>query len=205
MSKKDLEEQVLKEDLKNGWLWFEQEILYAQNYNLLPSLSSMIPGPSPKNSILEQLLPGLLYIKAMSILDQGLTAKIGDIQSELSDKLNKEDLYHRIEYLASHKYISNSSALHKLRKRRKVLAHESGWHSSWEELLEAVSTIRGCLQSLQIVGEVSKYAIYGERSKLRASEDPNAVWERTIRVYINDGENIVREISYVQKTMKNNI
>ena len=145
MAKEELEESIPKDDVNKGWLWFEQEILYARNYNLLPSLSSMFPGPSPKNSILEQLLPGLLFIKSLSLLDQGLTVKVDEVQAGLNDKLNKDDLYHRIKFLASYNYISNPSDLHKLRKRRGVLAHESGWHSSWEELMEAVGTIRACM------------------------------------------------------------
>ncbi len=73
----------------------------------------------------------------------------------------------------------------------------------WEEFERHIDVIRRELAHISAIGEIPEFSIKAESSQLRKSEtDPNALFERTISVYIEAEGRRVSEISLVQKTMK---
>lgn len=191
---------IQQPNFHHTWCWFEQEIVYARNYNILPGLSGAFPSVAPGNPILDKLLPGLLTIKAVALLDEGLKVKVAQILAPGTSP--PKDLHGRIEILAQRGHLSNPTELHEIRRHRNVLAHESGWHISWDEMTHTVAAIRASLQVLGIVGVIPHYQIEGERSALRDSGDPQALFERTIRVVVKAGGKEASEISFTQKLMR---
>ena len=184
-------------DLHRAWCWFEQQVLYAQNYNLLPNLSGPTAGGGPANPVLDRILPGLLTIKAVALLDEDLEIKT----TLIGAASGSSSLYDRIEAVASADLIDNREKLHRIREQRNKLAHESDSHTSWNGMSQIVATIRNCLQDLGMVGDIPPYEVKGERSAWRESDDPKAVSESTFRVFVTSGDRVVSEIKSIQKLM----
>lgn len=143
------------------WAGFLRSILLARNYGK-PFEIAQNPWrgrehevlPAPENPILEALLPGLLYVQLASLLDEFL----GDAAASLGVVVGGRDhLHDRIEALGSR--ISNATALHAIRVRRRALAHDGQAVCTWEELESAVDEVQRALKDLGLVDPRPDYRI----------------------------------------------
>ena len=89
--------------------------------------------------MLDGLLVTFLFLRLVSLLDDGLklfiaTEGIGDPK--------RHDLYNRIELLAETDQLQDKAGLHRLRERRREVAHESHPTSvDWSTLDESLNQV----------------------------------------------------------------
>src|SRR5258706_14715825 len=107
-------------DIHGIWHNFLTDREFAKNYTMG---YIDLPGPIPKNPVVERLLPSLLQIKAVTILDSALRALIDDKKLTVPKKPYGTDLKGRIDFLADQGFLTDRRALHSIRDTRNEVAH----------------------------------------------------------------------------------
>lgn len=184
-----MQEDITTRDIPNAWSRFLQDLELARNYPLTSNLSRL-GGASVRNPLLEDLLPTYLYLRLISLLDEGLSTYI---ISEGLGSPKRPDLANRIELLSDQGRLGSAPDLHDLRTRRNSFAHTSQpTYLTWATLDEAVSTIETAFQLLGLVGIRPKYEIFGERSTARADPDPEVsiAWDFEVGLKM-DGKRVI--------------
>ena len=73
--------------------------------------------------------------------------------------------------------MSDETGLHRLREKRRGVAHESQPRSvGWTVLDEALNIVERELEHLGLVGARLKYEFFSERSRARGSDDPDVAF-----------------------------
>ena len=180
-------------DIPGLWRRFLIDLTFAKDY---PIGYIDLPGLSPKNAVLEQLLPSLLHIKAVAILDHTLRVWIDAKGMMVPKKPYGTDLKGRINFLADNNILSNRSILHTLRGLRNDLAHEPQEAINWSDLDRDVATVNDGLKDLQLVGDMLYYEIFSECSGAQESPDPNVNCIFHYRIAVSEAGKIVAEIKW---------
>jgi len=115
---------------------------------------------------------------------------------------SRQDLSARINYLAEAGHLTRAPELHSIRKRRNQLAHESDIQATWEELDKAVTPVHDELQHLALVGTRPRYKAFAERSALKKTTRPDALYERTYTFGVRRESNPVIEMSWTEWILK---
>lgn len=176
---------------KEAWWRFRVEVVAAQNYHL----SSSLIGPHFKNILLERMLPILLYIKAVTILDDSFDLWLYKNNHILS-KPYKNDLNGRIQYLVDIGVLSDRDRLHGIRRRRNDFAHEPEISCSWDELSEAIFVMEDNLMILGLVRITQRLEFFYERSPI-ASSDPDIALSHEYKYGVKEDGAPVFEVSTI--------
>jgi hypothetical protein len=180
-------------DIPRLWRRFLIDLTFARNY-LIGFID--LPGPAPKNPVLERLLPSLLHIKAVAILDHGLGAWIDANSLKVPMKPYGNKLKGKIDYLADEGHLGDRHELQRIRDIRNDLAHDPGEAVAWEELAQDVTAINEALKKLGIVGDMPQFDIYAERSAAQESPDPKVNCVFRYQIAVKDGNKVVCEITW---------
>lgn len=179
----------------NAWRHFRLEAKAAQNY---PLPYSMYIGQTHRDTLLEKILPTLLYVKAVAILDDALELWLKVNNRKLVAPY-RDDLNGRLEYLNDKGLISNASQLHEVRKLRNTIAHEPGTSCDWAKLEGDISLIETCLVSLELARQTPKLEYVCERSAMEASVEPGVNFSRTFSYGVKENGKLAFEVSWTQK------
>lgn len=182
-----------------SWQRFLQELELARHYPMPYQLQG--GGAPQRNPLLDFLLPSLLALKLASILDEMLTCYIELHQLQIPKKYHKT-LGGRIRFLGDKNLFNDYSALKAFGSNRNRLAHDLAVTINWAQLETEVGAVETELQSLNLVGDRPKYEYFGERSQMRTSEEPGVLAERDYRYGIKCDDEILMEISSVEKLLK---
>lgn len=144
---------------EHAWHRFLQQVVLAREYQLPFELAQHVRRSEdavagPKNPVLEELLPSLLFVRLASVLDEYLEDYIQMNDIRVSDK---RSLYDRIEALRHP--LTEAERLQGIRKRRRPLAHEAAARCTWDDLEEAVAVVHQALRELGYVVQRPVYVI----------------------------------------------
>jgi len=185
----------------NAWRVFLLEWELAKNYHLSYSLYT---GSTHRNPLLERLLPSLLYIKAVALLDDGLTEVISIRGLSFPSEGYSATLRGRITFLKDQTVLANADELHRIHDRRNILAHDKDGVCTWEELKQDGMWIESTLQGFGIIGARPKLDYYGERSAMRDSDEPGILSVRDFKVGVKENDRPGIEFSWTEKLHRNN-
>jgi hypothetical protein len=91
-------------------------------------------------------------------------------------------------------------ALHDIRDRRNLLAHEVSATVAWENLDADLNTVENELQHLGFVGDRPDYKYFGERSAVRGCDEPGIAFAQDFRFGIKCNDRVTMEVAFTQKT-----
>ena len=187
-------------DFRRAWQSLLQECTFAANYHLAYRVSG---SQLARNQVLEQLLPGFAYVRLVSFADDALAAymerrdlRCTHLTSKGQRRHRKEDLFNRTECLAADGFLKEeqAEALHRMRERRKPLAHDGDAASpSWEELEKAIDAAEDVLAALDLVEAGIRYEAVATKHKIE-SIDGKLVQRFTLGV--SSAGKVVREIGW---------
>ena len=172
----------------------------AKNYHLPYLLKST--GSVCRNPILEKILPSLLYLRMVSLFDEGLLRYIKNNELSMPKEKYKNNLNGHIEFLNDNGLIKNTKKCHQIRKRRNDIAHESNTGISWTDLDNDFRIFESELKNLDLIGERPSYEIYAEQSAVRGSTEKNVLTEQDFCFGLKEGDKKRIEISYTEKLMR---
>ena len=187
-----------KELMQRIWRVYLLEYEFAKNYDRTYLLYA---GSTHRNPALDQLLPSLLLIRAVSILDSALQLELDTQGIKLPQGQYKDNLKGRIGILGDNGTLSASGDLQALRCRRNDLAHEVLF-ATWDELSSAIDLVETELQEMTIVGPRPTLEYFGERSAVKESPDPNIVYTRDFKCGIKENGQVALEHSWTENLMK---
>lgn len=165
-----------------AWRWFEQELLYVRNYDLLARMQARTIVS--RNPLLDRMLPGLLLLKSVALLDAALA---GYMQRNLPER-NAENLHAKIAVLASEGRLGSAELLHGVRRRRNAVAHEPSAVLTWPELDADVGVVRDALVELGVVQRLPQLQVGGESRRLPEDEaDPDTAIHMRATIYVEEG------------------
>ena len=188
---------IVNDDILKAWHRLLQELELARNYHM-PYLLFGISGTF-RNPLLEYLLPSLLYVRLVSILDEALVFYIKHHGLTVPKKY-KKSLYGRIEFLNDQGLIADYATLHKIRKFRKILAHEVSAKTDWAKLDTDLNTIEHEFQKLGFVSDRPQYEFFGERSGMRECDEPGVAFAQDYKFGIKCNNRVTMEVSITQNT-----
>jgi hypothetical protein len=127
-------------DSTKAWRHLRLEMEASKHY----WRSNRLYGMARPNILVDRFLPGLLYIKAVALLDEALDQWLDSAGHKLV-KPYRDDLNGRLEYLGDKQLLLDVKPLHLIRQMRNTLAHETGASCTWDELERDTSTIEAAL------------------------------------------------------------
>lgn len=168
--------QSTKSTAQEQWSRFLLEYVAAEHY---PHVYLLAGGSSFRNPLLERLLPSLLFINALSLLDDAMKQYIDGLPGKLP-KNYQGTLDGRISFLTDTTAVSNGSSLHTLRKARNEVAHTRDRDISWSELARAIKEVEFALQTIGVVGPRPNLEYFGERSAAMSGTEPGVI---SVQIY----------------------
>jgi hypothetical protein len=188
-----------REQLRQCWRVYLIEYELSKHYHY-PYLLYMVS--TVRNPLLDQLLPSLLLIRAVSILDDALHFELDAQGMKLPQGQYKDNLKGRIAILGDSGRISNTGNLQELRCRRNELAHDISVSATWDELSVAVDLVDTTLRELTFTGPRPTLEYFGERSAMSESPDPSVRWTREFKCGIKENGKVALEFSWSQNFLK---
>lgn len=180
---------------KEAWRRFRLEAEAAKNY---PLSYAMYIGQTHRDVFLEQVLPTLLYVKAVAILDDALALWLADNGHRLA-KPYRDDLNGRLQYLADKALLDGVDRMQDIRRKRNEFAHEPGASCVWSDLERDVALIETCLVSLGLTRDTPKLEYFSERSAMEGSTEPGIKFSRRFSYGVKENGKIALEVTWVQK------
>jgi hypothetical protein len=172
-----------KIDIRASWRRLRIEAQALRNY---PAFLTR-DFPTRRDDLLDSRIPALLYVKAIAILDDALEQQAAN----RGWHVKRDDLFHRIEAIPSELEVPRQE-LHRLRKRRHELAHESAL-SNWDELDSDVAVVHSALQALGLADEPSGLEFQSERSGIRQSHREGYDFERDFTYRVTEDGSVAME------------
>ena len=189
----------MEDDYINEYQRFWQDLELARNYSRPYLLVSL--GPIIRNPILEVILPSLLYIRMVSLFDDGLISYI-DNNNLSMPKRYRPDLNGRINFLSDNALIKAADKCHRIRERRNSIAHKTSAKATWNEIDTDISIIEEELHNLGLIGQRPSYEFYGERSQLRGSDKPGIQFEQDYCFGLKENNQKRIEVSFTAQLHK---
>src|SRR5687768_8878804 len=118
-------------DIPSEWKWLREELEFARHYHEVYqdfAHDTIVPA----HPFLEYLLPALLYLRAVSILDEALSAYITAKGLAMPKKYHKT-LGGRIWFLSDRGLLSDPTVVSKVKDRRNKIGHEPPDRSNLQE------------------------------------------------------------------------
>lgn len=146
-------------------------------------------GRSTRNPFVDQLGPQILYVRMVSLLDDGLTISLGTHGIHLS---GWPTLDRRIKALAEAGLLRDDAVLHQARKRRNAVAHEPNPPVlSWDDLQNDTQCVHKELQHLGLVGEIERFRTFITRD-VDLDPGPGLALRHDFRFGVLDEANVER-------------
>lgn len=184
--------EIALPDIARSWRLFLIQEEAARNY----WRSYLMYGlHSHRDPLLDRILPSLLYIKAVTILDDALRTLIATRGLRMP-KRYPDSLAGRIDFLADGDILDNRAEFHRVRLRRNELAHETASEVTWEELTRDRAAVHGWLLNLGLVVPPTKLEFYCERSAMRASTREGYDHERDFEYGIKENGKLALQIAW---------
>lgn len=175
---------VEKQDNDTRWRLFLINSTFIRNYKLFDRMKMAPNALQPETPFLDDALPGLLFIKAVALLDDFFEEYIKQKLSSQSRSF-RADLNGRIELLKSVSKISNYDELHKFRKTRNRLAHDSKESIEWDLYDSFITHAQEALSDLGVLTKHLKiYTCSAERSALKTDDDKKNLGIVTYNIYV---------------------
>jgi len=152
---------------------------------------------SHRDPLLDEFLPSLIYIKAVTILDDAFEMFITSRGLQVPSKY-QDSLAGRIDCLSDIGILFDGSQCHRIRRRRNELAHETGARATWDELENDRNIMHEVLQALRFVADLPRLEFYSERSAMRGSTKPGYSLERDFKYGIKENGKVALEIKWSQ-------
>lgn len=187
------------EQLRRSWRVYLLEYELAKHYHY-PYLLYM--ASTNRNPLLDQILPSLLVVRAVSILGEALQFELHRQGIKLPRGQYRENLKGRIAVLANNGTLSDGNELQNLRCRRNELAHQISVSATWDDLSAAVDRVDAALQELNIASPRPTLEYFGERSAMEDSPDPKVRWTRELKCGVKENGEVALEFSWRQNFMK---
>jgi hypothetical protein len=186
--------------IKDDWQTLLQELALAADYHLAYEVSG---SPVSRNPVLDQLLPSFGYLRLASFADEALAGLIDNRglacthESTKGKKTHsKGDLFNRTECLLAHRVLTDKQAevLHRIRNRRKPLAHEAQPEApTWQELGTAIVDVESVLAAHGLVESGVRYTAVATQHQAGFVEGKNS---QQFTLAACTGGKAVREISW---------
>jgi hypothetical protein len=180
---------------QKSWRVFLIEHNAAKNYHLS---NLLYMGSTKRNPLLDQLLPSLLFLRAVSLLDDGLKLYIQFKDIPMPRRQYRDSLEGRISVLSDAAVINNADILHCIRKQRNEIAHELELITNWDQLLHYLDLIEASLQKLDLIGCRPHLEYFGERSEMRWVDDPEVLGVRDFRCGVKENGKTAMEFSWTE-------
>ena len=180
--------------MENTWQRFIQDLELSKHY---PQVYMLSGSSGMRNPLLENLLPSFLFVRLVSLLDEGLKSYI---IAENLGRPQRGDLHHRIEFLAGKDRLKDKVGLLGLKDRRNDVAHESQpAYVDWHILDEAMSTVEREFQHLGLVGTRPKYEFFSSKSAARSDDDPKVAFAFDYTVGLKKDGALVISFNWTEK------
>jgi hypothetical protein len=147
-------------DFASAWTRLLVESALLKDHATYYALLNARPGLS--NPIVDQFVPGVLYVKMVALLDEALAQYMGDNNLPIA-RGYRNDLNGRICTLDGLGCLVNAGELHRIRGQRNQLAHQSNVSTDWNRLREDTTIVHAELKHLGLVGDQPTVEPFGER------------------------------------------
>jgi hypothetical protein len=182
-----------------SWRRFLIDLALARDYQAYFGIAAAVPALPPRNPVLDQLLPGLLHMKALTILDVALKHALAQHGTSPKKALGlKDDLHGRIETAAHLAMLPNAAALHVIRDSRNDIAHDVGAMTDWEALSTCVLEVNTALQSLGLTGELPKLSVSADRSPSDSIDLPGVAYTIDYTVFVKEGSSVWATVTWTE-------
>ncbi|MCB0159099.1 MAG: hypothetical protein KDD83_13275 [Caldilineaceae bacterium] len=155
-------------DIQDAWFGFLQDVVLAKNYDGVYVVDTGRKSPNP---MLDEMLPSLLYIKAVAILDLALREFISVRGLKIPRKLGRDSLHTRLKFLNTQSLVVNYVVLKEVKDLRNLVAHQAREKISWGRLETDIGHIEEELIYLGFIGEVPAYEFFAERGADDSNEE----------------------------------
>jgi hypothetical protein len=184
-----------------NWRRFLIDLALARDYQTYFGIAAAVPALPPKNPVLEQLLPGLLHIKALTILDAGLKHALAQRGTSPRKALKlRNDLHGRIETAAHLAMLPNAAALQTIRDSRNDVAHETDAITDWVALASCVREINMALQELGLTGELPSLSVSADRTPNDNLDLPGVAYSFDYTVSVKEGSTVWATLTWTEHT-----
>ncbi len=187
--------------ITRSWRQFLIDNALARQYPVFFDITSVTVRGVPRNPILEELLPSLLQIKAVTVLDEALRAKLKANGHKPSDLGFKNDLNGRLETALATGILNDVSLLHRARGSRNDVAHEFEEKVTWTQLDADVVAVNAALQQMGFVGDLPHLEVTADRNPKAVLTDPNAALGFDYVVAVRDSSTVLAEITWSEEIM----
>lgn len=187
--------------IANSWRKLLVDVAFMRDYPTFFMIASVNAGSAPRNPVMEQLLPSLLQIKAVTVLDAALQSKLDELEELPKARGFRNDLHGRIETAVAAGVLPDAARLHLARSSRNDVAHEFDETINWVRLEEDLSAIHAALQKLGYVDERPKLEVIAERNPKSLLVDPGAIFGFDYVVAVRAGTNSIAEITWSQEVL----
>lgn len=187
--------------IAKSWRRFLIDLALCREYPTFFSIASPTVRSAPRNPVLEEILPSLLHIKAVTVLDEGLATKLDEKGEQPRAHGFRNDLNGRLETASKVGLIADATVLHRIRGLRNDVAHEFAEKVTWTQLDADVTAIHSALQQLGYVGAQQTYHVTAERVPKSRLVDPKAVLGFDYTVAVQENGQSVANITWSEEIL----
>jgi len=163
-----------QEEINELWRSHLQYVLLTRNCHLVTGTLA----PPVTIDYLNIVLPPLAFLRTVSLCDESFEEYL-DANGHTLPRQYRNDLNGRITFLNDQRLITNSDALHELRRRRNTIAHRAADAFAddngmkWHGVDAAIDTVEVALQQLALVEDRPSYEFhYGRDVDLYPGDPP---------------------------------
>lgn len=190
------------QSVTKSWRRLLIDAALGREYPLFFALGSAAAGGAPRNPILEELLPSLLQIKAVTVLDEALLVKLAEVGQKPKAYGFRDNLHGRIETALASGLLTGTGLLHRARNSRNDVAHEFAERLDWSHLEADIWAIHDALQQMGFVGQRPDLKVKGERVPKTAASNPDALFGFDYTVAVYEGDSVWAEIKWAAHIMR---
>jgi len=175
--------------IRQAWWRFLIDLELARHY---PAAIPQFPvGMRRRNPVIDQLLPSLLHVKAVTILDAALKTTL-TARGLKVPKTYGQGLQGRIDFLGDSGILAQRDQLQPIRETRNDVAHEFSGAVTWSQLDTDVVAIQTALEGLGLVPPRPTLEFFFERSAAEPSTVEGAACQFRYKFGLKDehGEEI---------------
>jgi hypothetical protein len=186
--------------VRDGWHRFLIEAVLLKDHATFYALLNARPGMA--NPVVDRFAPGILYVKMVALLDEGLSAYLEREGLRIVAPYRKT-LEGRISFLQDQRRLKHGVELHLFRELRNGLAHEPHVHTNWAELDSAIVVVQSELEHLGLVGARPNIQPFAERGQANIDHGlPGVAMIQDYVIGAKIGDDRVAEISWSLKTYR---
>jgi len=155
------------------------------------------------NPMLEKIIPSLMFVKALSILDDAFNFLLK--RKEFAPTKHLASLKAKIDYFDKIDLLHDSKLLHKFRIKRNEIAHGSNHSATWEEMWDCLNGIEIELRNLKFWKERPKFEIFCQSPAMRKSSNPKMIGERDYEFGLTENNKRVFEVKWTEQVSRDSL